>query len=289
MPQRFPPWLKQRIPSSDQIMATRQLLAQQQLHTVCQSARCPNISECFAQKTATFMILGNTCTRNCRFCAVEGGQPQPVDPQEPQRVAEAAAALGLKHVVVTSVTRDDLADGGAGHFAAVVQALGQLPGKVIVEVLTPDFGGELSSLSQVLAAGPAIFNHNVETVPRLYQRVRPEADYQRSIKVLASAKEIRPGVYTKSGMMLGLGEQPDEVLAVMQQLREVNCDVVTLGQYLQPSARHLDVVEFIHPDQFEWYRQVGEQLGFMHVAAAPLVRSSYHASDFSAKILHHQD
>lgn len=281
MVRRLPPWLHKRIPASGNIEATRRLLEELKLNTVCQSALCPNLGECFSRRTATFMILGNTCTRNCRFCAVQGGQPQPPDPDEPRRVALAAARLSLKHVVVTSVTRDDLPDGGAGQFAATIQAIREhLPGAVI-EVLTPDFQGKREALAKVLEAGPHIFNHNIETVPRLYPEVRPGANYQRSLEVLKQVKEMAPGIYTKSGLMVGLGETKEEVEQVMADLRKVNCDILTIGQYLRPSPEHLEVKEYIPPEVFDYYGTRGQEMGFLYVAAAPFVRSSYNAAEFS--------
>jgi lipoic acid synthetase len=251
------------------------------LNTVCESALCPNLGECFARRTATFMILGKVCTRNCRFCAVEGGQPELLDPEEPRRVAEAATRLGLKHVVVTSVTRDDLPDGGAGQFAATIQALREKLPYAIIEVLTPDFQGERKAIASVVEAQPHIFNHNVETVPRLYPRVRPEADYRRSLEVLRTVKELAPSIYTKSGLMVGLGETREEVEQVMADLREINCDILTIGQYLRPSPQHLEVKEFIPPEVFDYYAEAGRKMGFLYVASAPFVRSSYNAAEFS--------
>ncbi|CEP67831.1 Lipoyl synthase [Moorella glycerini] len=281
---RLPSWLHKRIPSSGDIEATRRLLAGLHLNTVCQSALCPNQGECFARRTATFMILGNICTRNCRFCAVEHGRPETVDQDEPERVAEAARRLGLKHVVVTSVTRDDLPDGGAGHFAATINALRAALPQAYIEVLTPDFRGDKEALATVARAKPDIFNHNVETVPRLYLTVRPQADYRRSLQVLKKMKELDPAIYTKSGLMVGLGETIDEVLQVMTDLRSVDCDILTIGQYLRPSAGHLEIKEFVTPETFAWYAEKGREMGFLYVASAPFVRSSYHAAEFSEKV-----
>jgi lipoic acid synthetase len=230
------------------------------------------------------MILGNTCTRNCRFCAVEHGRPQAVEQDEPERVAEAARRLGLKHVVVTSVTRDDLPDGGAGHFAATIGALRAALPEAYIEVLTPDFRGDEKALAIVARAKPDIFNHNVETVPRLYEKVRPQADYRRSLQVLKKIKELDPAIYTKSGLMVGLGETTAEVLQVMADLRSVDCDILTIGQYLRPSAGHLEIKEFVTPDTFAWYAEKGREMGFLYVASAPFVRSSYHAAEFSEKV-----
>ena len=273
---RFPPWLRKRIPAQGETERVRELLSRLELHTVCESAQCPNACECFAQGTATFMILGDTCTRNCRFCAVGSGVPGPPDPDEPAHVAEAVAALGLRHVVVTSVTRDDLPDGGSGQFAAVIAALREATDAVI-EVLTPDFQGCCDSLYRVLDARPDVFNHNVETVPRLYPVVRPEADYGRSLEVLRRAHERDGGIVTKSGLMVGLGERPAEVRAVIAALRRAGCAALTVGQYLRPSAAHVAIERFVTPDEFEAYKAEAEAMGFAAVAAGPFVRSSYHA------------
>jgi len=251
------------------------------LHTVCESALCPNIGECFGRGTATFMILGDVCTRGCRFCAVRKGKPAPPDPEEPERVAEAARRLGLKHVVITSVTRDDLPDGGASHFVATIEAVRCRLPDATIEVLIPDFGGSLRALEQVIAAGPEVINHNLETVPRLYPLVRPRADYRRSLGILAWVKRQAPHITTKSGLMLGLGERPHEVEEVLVDLRRVGCDVVTLGQYLQPTERQLPVAEFIPPERFDEYRRQGEKMGFRAVVAGPLVRSSYRAEEYA--------
>jgi len=285
LPSRFPEWLKKQIPASVNVKTTRDILERLGLNTVCQSALCPNIGECFASKTATFMILGDTCTRNCRFCAVPGGAPVPPDPDEPERLAEAAAELCLKHVVITSVTRDDLPDGGAGQFVAVVQALKARLPEAFVEVLTPDFQGITGNIHLVIRARPHIYNHNVETVPRLYSRVRPQANYQRSLNLLEYVKRQGAGIYTKSGLMVGLGETREEVKGVLKDLRAVGCDIVTIGQYLRPSRQHLEVAEYVHPDRFAEYKQMGEELGFLHVASAPFVRSSFNAREFSRRYM----
>ena len=252
-PTRFPPWLKVRLPAPARTEPVVRVLDELGLNTVCSEAHCPNRGECYACGTATFMILGNVCTRGCTFCAVTGGTPLPADPDEPRRVAEAVRRLDLRHVVVTSVTRDDLPDGGSGHFAAVIRAVHEAT-KATVEVLTPDFGGRRADVDRVLDAAPEVFNHNVETVPRLYAEVRPEADYGRSLRVLAAAAEHPCGAVTKSGLMLGLGEREDEVLGVLRDLRRAGCRAVTLGQYLAPSADHHPVVEFVSPERFERYR-----------------------------------
>ncbi|MEW6662712.1 MAG: lipoyl synthase [Bacillota bacterium] len=281
MEKRFPPWLKKRLPSSGSLHATKNLVEALGLNTVCQSALCPNLGECFSKKTATFMIMGNRCTRNCRFCAVESGEVKPLDTSEPLRVAMAVKKLGLKHAVITSVTRDDLPDGGANHFAQTVREIRRHNPGVIVEVLTPDFNGDWDCLNLVVEAGPHIYNHNVETVPRLYQEVRPQADYQRSLEVLSKVKAMNPSIFTKSGFMLGLGEQKDEVISLMQDLYNNRVNILTIGQYLRPSQGHLPVVEYITPDEFDCYRKIAEDMGFLFVAAGPFVRSSFNASEFS--------
>jgi len=274
-----PEWLKVRVPGDFDRLPVTRLMNDLALNTVCQEARCPNIFECWSAGTATFMILGDICTRRCTFCAVEGATPLPLDGDEPRRVGEAAARMGLRHVVVTTVTRDDLADGGASHFVAVIESLREKVPRARVEVLTSDFSGNLGAVETVVAAGPDVFNHNVETVPRLYPGVRPEADYARSLGVLARAREAAPEMPTKSGLMVGLGETFDEVVAVLHDLRRVGVDIVTLGQYLRPSAAHLPVQRFVEPGEFDRYSGVAEKLGFSGVASAPFVRSSYHAAD----------
>lgn len=272
-----PEWLKVKI-SHDELKLMQNFLKDMSLNTVCQSADCPNIGECFAKKTATFMIMGNICTRGCRFCAVSKGQPEPLDEDEPKRVAEAAEKLGLKHVVVTCVTRDDLSDGGASHFAKTIDELKKIPG-LTVEVLVSDFRGNEESIKTVVKARPEIINHNVETVPRLYPKVRPQASYDRSLSLLKRVKELDEKIHTKSGIMVGLGETEDEVINVMKDLRKVNCDMMTIGQYLRPSKKHIEVAEYIIPEQFERYKEIGYNLGFKYIASGPLVRSSYHASE----------
>ena len=272
-----PSWLKRRLPSSPEYEKIRSLIDEGQLHTVCQEANCPNQFECFSARTATFLILGATCTRNCRFCNIDGGRPEPLDPDEPGRVADAAAKMNLRYVVVTSVTRDDIADGGAGHFAATIHALREKISGVQVEVLIPDFRGVSSALETVLAARPDVLNHNMETVKRLYSEVRPQADYERSLELLARVKEINPAIPAKSGIMLGLGETEAEVREVIVDIYHTGCRMLTIGQYLQPTVQHLPVVNFVPPEAFERWRQVALQLGFDKVAAGPFVRSSYHA------------
>ena len=277
MRHRFPEWIKRRIPSGGSPVV-KETLDELGLATVCQSARCPNIHECFAAGTATFLIMGKVCTRGCRFCAIPGGEPEALDAGEPARIAEAAARLGLRHVVVTSVTRDDLDDGGSGHFAAVARAI-KAKTDATVEVLVPDFRGDRDCIRRVLESGVDIFNHNIETVERLYADVRPGADYARSLAVLRAARESDPGRFTKSGIMVGLGETGDEVFEVMVDLRAAGCDIITIGQYLKPSAAHLPVAEFVHPDRFEKYGRAAKGLGFRSVTSGPFVRSSYHAAE----------
>lgn len=275
---RLPEWLRKPRANFDAVHRLKSELRRLNLHTVCESARCPNMHECFHQGTATFMILGNLCTRGCGFCSVpKSRHPGPLDPEEPAHVARMAAGLRLRHVVITSVNRDDLADSGSQHFAATIRALRRALPETRVEVLTPDFQGDLAAVARVLDAGPHIFNHNMETVPRLYRRVRPQADYRQSLDVLRFAKHFRPAALTKSGAMLGLGETIDEVHHLMRDLRDANVDIVTLGQYLQPTRRNLPVAEFIPPAQFTAYRDFGLSLGFKMVFSGPLVRSSYMA------------
>ncbi|NLL88211.1 MAG: lipoyl synthase [Firmicutes bacterium] len=277
MHKRKPEWLKIKYRSSDQVMEVQRLIHNLDLHTVCEEAGCPNLLECFGRRTATFMILGRYCTRSCTFCNVESNHPQPVDPKEGDHVASAVSELGLKHVVITSVTRDDLPDGGAFHFAAVITKVREQNPHVEIEVLIPDFKGDVEALAKVVAAKPSVLNHNVETVPRLYPQVRPQARYERSLELLANAKKLDPKMITKSGMMVGLGETVDEVKAVMEDLRAAGCDLLTIGQYLAPSKNHHPVVEYIHPDTFQAYKEIGLELGFTHVESGPLVRSSYQA------------
>jgi lipoic acid synthetase len=274
---RHPPWLKVRAPGGAGFAATRAAVKELGLHTVCEEAHCPNIGECWAHKTATFMLLGDTCTRNCSFCAVTHGRPLAVDPAEPDRVAVAIERLGLRHVVVTSVNRDDLPDGGAGHFASTTRAIKARLPECRVEVLVPDFQGRLDSVATVVASPVDVFNHNVETVPRLYRRVRPGAYYERSLAVLEAARQGRPDLLTKTGLMLGLGEEPDELRSVFSDLREIGCDILTLGQYLRPSAAHLPVERYVTPAEFEALGASARAMGFRHVESGPLVRSSYHA------------
>jgi lipoic acid synthetase len=279
-PQRpKPPWLKIRVPAGTTYRDVQDLLKKCELHTVCQEARCPNLGECFSRGTATFLILGDHCTRNCRFCAVAHGPLGPPDPDEPRRVAEAVQNLRLRFVVITSVTRDDLPDGGAGHFAATIREIRQRNPHVRVEVLIPDFKGSEEALITVLRARPDVLNHNVETVPRLYPEVRPGADYQKSLELLKRARNYGAHIPTKSGLMLGLGESEEEVRRVMEDLLSMGCRILTLGQYLQPSKKHLPVVRFIPPEEFERWAAVAKVMGFTEVASGPFVRSSYHAGE----------
>ncbi|MGE5550499.1 MAG: lipoyl synthase [Bacteroidota bacterium] len=278
-PQRLPGWIRARSPLAAGTESVRAVLNRHGLNTVCQSAACPNLGQCFTEGTATFMILGRQCTRDCRFCAVQAGEPEPLDPTEPERLAAAARDLGLRHTVVTSVTRDDLPDGGAGHFAATIRALRAACPGTTIEVLTPDFRGAKDAVAAVIAAGPDVYNHNVETVPRLYPAVRPQAVYARSLALLRAVKDLDPGMKTKSGLMVGLGEEEDEIAAVLMDLRAVSCDMITIGQYLRPSREHLPVVEFVPPARFAALAERARAMGFSHVAAGPLVRSSFHAAE----------
>jgi lipoic acid synthetase len=278
---RLPAWLKRRLPRGNGNFYTHNLLRELRLETVCENARCPNRPECYARRTATFMILGNVCTRPCGFCSVPRGNPEAVEDDEPQRLAEAAARLGLRHVVITSVTRDDLPDGGAGHFARCILAVRRrlAPDSPAVEVLTPDFLGDLSAVETVLAARPEVFNHNLETVPRLYRKVRGRASYQRSLDLLAHVKRKAPATVTKSGLMLGLGETTEELLEVFADLRAIGCDTLTLGQYLAPTLKHIPVVRYVPPAEFDELAARARTLGFQKVVAGPFVRSSYHADE----------
>jgi lipoic acid synthetase len=275
---RKPDWLRIKTLGGKNRTQVEQLLSRLSLHTVCEEANCPNIMECFSSKTATFMILGSMCTRNCTFCNVTKGKTQEVDTNEPLHVAKAVEELGLLHVVVTSVTRDDLPDGGAGHFANVINKIRELNPTVAIEVLIPDFKGSREALQTVIDAKPEIINHNIETVPRLYPEVRPMAVYERSLELLKNVKSSDPSILTKSGIMLGLGETFDEVVETFRDLRKAGCDLLTVGQYIAPSAKHHPVVEYIHPDIFEKYKEKALELGFKYVSSGPLVRSSYHAA-----------
>ncbi|MGQ9646125.1 MAG: lipoyl synthase [Thermodesulfobacteriota bacterium] len=276
---RKPPWLKKRVPPIQDLQKVKAILTETELHTVCEEARCPNLGECFSQGTATILILGRICTRNCGFCAVEHGDPVPPDEAEPHRVAQAAKRMGLRYIVITSVTRDDLPDGGASHFARTIQAIREMAPEIKVEVLISDFKGDAHSLGRVLKEGPDVLNHNMETVRRLYPAVRPQADYERSLRLLKRSKEGYPHIRIKSGFMLGLGESKKEVLGLLQDLREAACDFLTIGQYLQPHKNRLPVVRYVEPEEFAAYRKIGEEMGFKMVLAGPFVRSSFHASE----------
>lgn len=281
---RLPEWLRIKLPTSDTFSHTRSLLAELKLHTVCESAKCPNHWECWSKGTATFMIAGDRCTRACGFCAVSTAKPLALETDEPMRVAEATRRMKLKHVVITAVARDDLKDGGAEHFRLTIEAVRQLNPGIVIEVLVPDFNESDAAIENVLNANPHIFNHNLETVRRLTPSVRHRATYDRSLAVLAKVKAKRgDAIHTKSGIMLGLGEQEEEIYTAMQDLRAANCDILTLGQYLQPTLKHLPVIEFVSPDRFAAYKVRAEAMGFVHVASGPMVRSSYHADEFSVR------
>jgi lipoic acid synthetase len=275
---RLPSWLKRKLPRGNGNFFTQELLRELRLETVCENARCPNRPECYSRRTATFMILGNVCTRPCGFCSVPKGQPEHLEDDEPARVAEAAHRLGLRHVVITSVTRDDLPDGGADHFRRCILAVRERTGAV-VEVLTPDFLGDLSAVERVLQAAPEVFNHNMETVPRLYKKVRGRASYQRSLDVLAHVKRHAPATVTKSGLMLGVGETTEELFDVLADLRAHGCDTLTLGQYLAPTLKHIPVARYVPPAEFDELAARARTLGFHKVVAGPFVRSSYHADE----------
>jgi lipoic acid synthetase len=279
-----PAWIRVRAPGAHAFDPTREILRAHRLTTVCEEAACPNIGECWGKRHATFMLMGEICTRGCAFCNVATGKPGALDPGEPLRVAQAVAALDLAHVVVTSVDRDDLADGGAAHFAATIAAIRTARPETSIEVLTPDFLRKDGALEIVLDAAPDVFNHNVETVPSLYRRIRPGADYRHSLRLLARAKELSPMAFTKSGMIVGLGETSEEVFAVMNDLRAAAVDFLTIGQYLQPTRKHAAIDRFVTPEEFQSYRRIAEEKGFLLVAASPLTRSSYHAAEDFARL-----
>ena len=280
-----PPWLKRRIPAGAEHERVRNLVEKSRLHTVCQEARCPNIWECFSNQTATFLILGSVCTRNCGFCAIAAGTPTPPDPGEPDNVAAAAAKMNLKYVVITSVTRDDLPDGGSGVFAETIKAVRAKKPDAMIEVLIPDFQRNSDALNKVVDAFPDVLNHNLETVPRLYNTVRPQAVYDRSLELLNRAKKREPSLQTKSGLMLGLGERDEEVKQTLKDLLETGCRMLTLGQYLKPTKAHLPVKRFIPPEEFNEWKDTALKMGFRQVASGPFVRSSYHAKElFKATI-----
>lgn len=283
MNNRLPDWFRQKSSDVQAVTEVQDMLEKLKLHTICEGAECPNVGQCLSQRTATFMILGDRCTRHCTFCAVKKGSLEPVDPTEPDRLLEAVKKLDLSYVVITSVTRDDLADGGASHYAEVIDELSRdIPG-IKVEVLIPDFQGSQTSLETVISANPQVINHNIETVPDLYHEVRPEANYERSIQLLILVKEIKPDIITKSGLMVGLGETREEVIEVMNDLREADCDLLTIGQYLQPTNDNHLVVRYVSPEEFVEYETIGKVLGFKGVASSPLVRSSYKAAEMYMK------
>jgi len=277
--QRKPPWLKIRLSQLRETTKVKSILNVTSLHTVCEEARCPNLGECFSSGTATILILGKVCTRKCGFCAVERGIPAAPDESEPERVAEAISRMHLGYVVITSVTRDDLADGGASVFAGTIRSIRSLDPKIKIEVLIPDFQGDRSALVTVLNESPDVLNHNVETISRLYSQVRPQADYHRSLELLRRVKDYNPRMKTKSGFMLGLGETREEVLDLLRDLKKAGCDFLTIGQYLQPRPDRLPVVDYVHPEVFDEYKKIGEEMGFTSVASGPFVRSSFHASE----------
>lgn len=285
-PLRKPSWIRARAPNLPSVLRLKGLLREHGLHTVCEEASCPNIGECFHHGTATFMIMGDICTRRCPFCDVAHGRPRPLDPGEPEHLARAVQAMGLRYVVVTSVDRDDLRDGGGAHFAECLRALRGACPELTIEILVPDFRGRVErALEALLADPPDVFNHNLETVPRLYRAVRPGADYAGSLALLARFKEACPQVPTKSGLMVGLGETDEEIRAVLRDLRAHGCDLVTIGQYLQPSRHHLPVARYVHPDDFQALAEYARGLGFRHVASGPMVRSSYHADQQAAAVV----
>jgi lipoic acid synthetase len=276
-PRRRPPWIRVRAPEGESYHWLKRLMRAKTLHTVCEEAHCPNIGECWGHRTATFLVLGDTCTRNCRFCDVKTGKPGPLDPDEPEHVAQAVQAMDLKHAVITSVDRDDLADGGASVFAAIIRRIRELQPACTVEVLIPDFRGEIEPLETVMDARPEILNHNVETAPRLFKTIQPQCRYNWSLDVLRNAKQLWPEAVTKSGIMVGLGETVEEVLEVMHDLREIDVDILTIGQYLQPSREHAPIERYYEPEEFEMFEERGYEMGFRWVESAPLVRSSYNA------------
>ena len=277
-PLRKPDWIRIRLPHGNKVQELKETLRKNKLHTVCEEASCPNLSECFNRGTATFMIMGDICTRRCPFCDVAHGRPLKLDEDEPRHLAETIRDMGLRYVVITSVDRDDLRDGGAGHFVSCIKETRALNPTTQVEILVPDFRGRMDIAIELMASSPPdVFNHNLETIPALYKKVRPGSDYQWSLDLIKRFKAAQPNVYTKSGLMLGIGETLDQVKDVLRDLKEHDCDMITLGQYLQPSLNHLPVERYVHPDEFDELREFGDALGFKHVASGPMVRSSYHA------------
>ncbi len=277
LPKRKPEWLKVRMPAGNGYSHLKNLMRQHGLHTVCEEAMCPNIGECWNRGTATFLLMGDICTRSCGFCHIKTGRPSPLDEDEPRRVAETVSAMNLSHCVLTSVNRDELPNGGAHIFASTIREIRQRLPNCTIEVLIPDFKGSLAALKEVMDARPEILNHNTETVPRLYRTVRPQANYQQSLRVLSNAKILDPGAITKSGIMVGLSETTEEILVVMRDLREHQVDILTIGQYLRPSPLHLPIYRYVHPDEFREFHEIGLEMGFRWVESGPLVRSSYHA------------
>ena len=285
-PLRKPAWIRAKFPGTPEVLKLKQVLRENHLHTVCEEASCPNLGECFGKGTATFMIMGDICTRRCPFCDVAHGRPNALDENEPRHLAETIRAMGLRYVVITSVDRDDLLDGGAGHFVACIREARALSPKLTIEVLVPDFRGRMDPALTIFKDNPPdVFNHNLETVPRLYKQARPGSDYAWSLDLLKRFKAMHPDVPTKSGLMLGLGEDISEIEQVMRDLRAHDVDMLTLGQYLQPSRNHLPVARYVHPDEFDRLRVIGEQMGFAHVASGPMVRSSYHADQQAHEVL----
>ncbi len=283
-----PDWLRVKAPQFERVGKVKETLRGLQLNTVCEEASCPNIGECFSKGTATFLIMGPTCTRACPYCDIDfEKKPQALDPTEPWRLADAVQQMGLNHVVITSVNRDDLEDGGASHFVHCIEEVRRVSPQTTIEVLIPDLCGDWEALETIVNAEPEVLNHNVETIPRLYRRVRPQADYSRSLQLLQRTRELAPWIYTKSGLMVGWDETEAEVKAVMDDLREVDCDIVTIGQYLQPTAKHLGVKQFVTPETFENWREYGESIGFLQVVSSPLTRSSYHAEQVQELMKHY--
>lgn len=277
LPKRKPPWLKVRLPSGQGYQRVQKLMRSQGLHTVCEEARCPNLGECWSRGTATFLLMGDTCTRSCGFCHIKTGRPPTLDEEEPVRVAESVLALSLSHCVLTSVNRDELPNGGAHIFANTIREIRKRLSGCTIEVLIPDFKGDRAALKEVMDAKPEILNHNTETIPRLYRTVRPQANYRQTLRVLSGAKALDPGAVTKSGIMVGLGETKEEILRVMQDLRDHDVDILTIGQYLRPSPLHLPIYRYVHPDEFQEFHEAGMDMGYQWVESGPLVRSSYHA------------
>lgn len=281
---RLPPWLKRQVGKSENVTEIKRILRGNDLHTVCEEARCPNLGECFEQKRATFLILGDYCTRGCGFCSVKEGLPLLPDPDEPRNVAAAAAKMGVKYAVITSVTRDDLPDGGSTQFAETIKAIREVLPHASIEVLTPDFGGDIEAINRVCNAGPDVYNHNVETVPSLYPRVRPQAEYGRSLDLISHVKTNYPSILTKSGLMLGFGEEKEEVISLLEDLKKAGCDLVTIGQYMRPTKNNLQVVEYVNPEVFNELEAIGKSMGFTGIYSGPLVRSSFNAEEFRMSI-----